>query len=170
MLRWNLWCKLFIRDQHLCKKVGKQELEEGEVKVKFNSKKVSTNLVRKSGVLPFRVVLHQVTGEVSLYPHITQSLEIHCLESVWPLARWICVLRELHQTLSELTSGGCLLAVLCAGAQNVSQRGSLCLPQFACWAAQILNLCLGESLVGLTIVPATEVVLRIIIDTYFSLH
>lgn len=38
---------------------GKQDWEEGEVKLKFGSDKVSTNLVQKFGIVPFRVVSQQ---------------------------------------------------------------------------------------------------------------
>lgn len=78
--------------------------------------------------------------------------------------------RELHQTMREPAAGGCLLTVFYAVLVFCSHRGSSRLPQFACCAAQIfLNLYLEECLVGRTIIPDTEVVLRVIIDTYFSL-
>ena len=80
--------------------------------------------------------------------------------------------RELQQTLSELTSEAVYwLYFVQVYRMFPPQSGSLCLPKFPRWVAQIfLNLCLGESLVGLTTVPAIEVVLRVIIDTYFSLY
>lgn len=128
--------------------------------------------------MPFRVVSQSYfTGSndrvfidfiITYTPSSLSHWIFAALGTVWISARWTYVARELHQTMRELAAGGCLLTVFYADVVFCPHRGSSCLLQFACWAAQIfLNLYLEECLVGITIVPVTETVLRVIIDTYF---